>query len=157
MHLLCLLGHWRVGPVGIGMGQVSGGGIFSRDLVCVPCLVSTAWCVYVSVMFPQKFYVECVGVTWPYVKVVWVSCVGWHCSILLWMYRQYVFPIEWSVCHVLLKFKWLHNINLVCERGMDLGNFVISAEIVKAVQTDHGKDGCKTSRELPDCGIMWGA
>ena len=37
---------------------------------------------------------------------------------------------------------------------MDLGNFVISAEIVRAVQTDHVKGGCKTSWELPDCGIM---
>lgn len=40
---------------------------------------------------------------------------------------------------------------------MDLGNFVISAEILKAVQTDCVKDvWWKTSCELLDCGLHEG-
>lgn len=52
------------------MGHVRGGGIFFRELVCVPGLMSTVRCVYVSVTFLQQFYVEGVEVTRPlYAKV----------------------------------------------------------------------------------------
>lgn len=39
---------------------------------------------------------------------------------------------------------------------MELGDFVITAEIGKAIHTDHVNEGCGTSCELLDCGITWG-